>query len=98
MLRVSKALFFAAILGAGGATSVAAGTLTFDFGTLIAGAGNAYSCTGAVGAAGSDCSVGTNPQSYTTGGVTIKADAFAGTNAQVAAHAVPSSTVSQRFN
>jgi hypothetical protein len=93
------AVFVVALIAAAGAWGPAvAGTLTFDFGTLIAGAGSAYSCAGGVGVAGSDCTVGTNPQSYTTGGVTIKADAFAGTNAQVTAKAVPSSTVSQRFN
>jgi len=96
--HATAAFVVASIVAAVGRGPASAGTLTFDFGMLVAGAGSAYSCTGSVGAAGSDCTVGTNPQSYTTGGVTIKADAFAGSNAQVTAKAVPSSTVSQHFN
>lgn len=69
-----------------------AGTLTFDFGTLQQ-TGGTYSCNGTVGNAGTDCTLGTNPVTFTTGGVTVKADAFAGNSSPV-----PTATVSQRFN
>ncbi len=97
MAKLNGNLLCATILAAASALAVgaapsSAGTLTFDFGTLQQ-TGGTYSCNGTVGNAGTDCTLGANPAGFTTGGVTVKADAFAGNSSPT-----PTATVSQRFN
>jgi len=72
------------------AAGASAATLTFDFGTLqTGGASYSGSCNGTVGTAGTDCTLnGGNPQSFSTGGVTVKADAFAGNSSPAGAATV----------
>jgi hypothetical protein len=78
------------IVAAVWAAPAAAGTLTFDFGSLVG--GGAYSCTGAVGAIGSDCTDG-GSKTYSLSGVNVTATAFAGNSSPAAG-----ATLSQRFN